>query len=478
MSRRLPMRGGRFAALAAGAACTVAPPPRETVPLHEPPPADWSTVPAATGVIPERWWTGFGDRHLDACVERAFARNFDLAAAAARVEQALAVATIVGAAAEPQIDVGLGIQRARRNFLGFPFAGSAGGVLNNTTTTYGLSVNLSWEIDLWGRLRAGESAAGADVQAAGADFAGAQLSLVGQLCKAWFAVVEARQQLVLAEATVQSFASTTADVRDRYRRGVRPALDAHQAETTLATARANRELRRELLERALRQLDVLVGDHAAGRTTTSDALPAAVPEVPAGLPSALLERRPDLLAAERRLAAAGCRTEVAKAALLPRLSLTGTGGTASLELEDLADTDFRVWSLGVNLLQPLFQGGALRAEVRRTEAVRAEQAALYAGLALRAFAEVEEALAAEALLEQRERALQDAATNARAAAELALERYRLGLTDFLAVADGQRSSFLADAAVIDVRRLRIENRIDLFLALGGGFGNPDAETAP
>src|SRR5690606_19001087 len=154
-------------------------------------------------------------------------------------------------------------------------------------------------------------------------------------------------------------------------------------------ARASSAQRREQQQRAMRQLDVLVGQYPNGRMPIATALPTSLPQVPAGLPSELLRRRPDLQAAERRVAAAGCRVESAQAALYPRLSLTGSAGTQSTDLEDLVDTDFRVWSLGANLLEPLFRGGALRAEVRRQQARRAEAFANYGNAVLTAFAEVE-----------------------------------------------------------------------------------------
>jgi NodT family efflux transporter outer membrane factor (OMF) lipoprotein len=268
------------------------------------------------------------------------------------------------------------------------------------------------------------------------------------------------------------------DVRDRYRRGVRPALELHQAETNLANAEAAANQRREQMQRALQRIDVLAGRYPHGASRTAARLPAGLPAVPAGLPGELLRRRPDLVAGERRLAAAGCRVDAARAALYPRLSLTGSGGTASTDLEDLVDDDFRVWSLGANLLAPLLHGGALRAEVRRQEAVVAEAVAAYAGAVLSAFGEVEGALATEALLGERRAALVRAAQHARSARDLARERWQRGLTDFLAVVDGQRQSFLADSAVIALDRARLENRLDLLLALGGGYDASAQQTTP
>jgi NodT family efflux transporter outer membrane factor (OMF) lipoprotein len=452
------------------AACAASPPP--TAP---PPdvalPERFGTEPGGSGAVRCDWWTTFGDERLDALVRAGLAHNHDLRAALARLEQAAATHRVAASERWPTADAGLDAQRARRLFLGFPFGG--GGVPSSTTTTFGLSLSVRWELDLWGRVRSGESAALADVQAATADHAAAQLSLVGQICRAWFAAIEARAQLALAEATVRTFRGTADDVRDRYRRGVRPALDVHLAETDLANAQASVAERRERVQRAQRVLDVLVGRYPHGDAATPAGLPRELPALPAALPGELLRRRPDLAAAERRLAAAGARTDAARAALYPRLALTGSGGTTSEELEDLVDEDFRVWSIGANLLAPLFRGGALRADVARNEARAAEAAAAYGGIVLRAFAEVENVLAAEADLRARHEAIARAADHATRARDLARQRYQAGLTDFLAVADTQRQAFTADAAALTLARTRLENRIDLFLALGGGYAQDD-----
>lgn len=462
------------------AACASAPPVTQVQELDLALPASWTTpIPAAptpetATSAADAWWQGFGDPELNRLVEAALQNNRDLRAALARLEAAAQSRTIAAAGALPEVDAGFDAQRSRRLFLGFPFAG---GTPSSTTTTFGLSLSLRWELDLWGRVRAGDSAAIADLQAAAADHAGARLSLVAQTCRAYFAAVEARQQLALAEATVVSIRQTAEDVRDRFRRGVRPALDVHLAATNLANAEANVAQRRDALQRASRQLDLLAGRYPRGDAGIAAAMPSTLPPVPASLPGELLQRRPDLVAAERRLAADGCRVDAARAALYPRLSLTASGGTSTEKLEDLVDDDFRVWSLGANLLQPLFRGGALRADIARAQARRAEALANYGSAVLHAFVEVEDTLAATAQLDERQRATTSAANHARLASEMARDRYQLGLADFLATADGQRQAYQADSARLSIERQRLENRIDLFLALGGGFAAPTSDVS-
>ncbi|MCA8973739.1 MAG: efflux transporter outer membrane subunit [Planctomycetes bacterium] len=460
------------------AACATEPPPRVDLDHGVAVPATFAGATADAAPEPDRledgWWQAFGDPRLDAMIVAALEHNRDLRAAAARLTAAASSRTIAAAGALPQLDANLTPQRSRRIFVGFPFGG--GGVPSSTSTTWGLGLNLRWELDLWGRIRSGEAAAIADVQAAAADHAAARLSLAGQVCKAWFAAIEAGQQLALAQATAKAFRQTAEDVRDRFQRGVRPAIDVHLALTSLHNAEASVAQRREQYDAARRVLELLTGRYPAASVALSAALPERVPTVPLGLPSDLMLRRPDLVAAERRLAAAGCRVDAARAALYPKLSLTASGGTTSEDLEDLIDTDFRVWSLGANLLQPLFQGGALRADVARNEARLAESLALYGGTMLMAFAEVENALATQARLTERSDSLTAAATHAARAHELARDRWQSGLADFLLVADGQRQSFQSESARLLMQRLRLDNHIDLILSLGGGFA-ADAEPA-
>jgi len=370
--------------------------------------------------------------------------------------------------------LGLTGSREQLRFIGFPFSGGAGGSASTTFTRYGLSLNLSWEIDLWGRLRAIGSAALADAQAAEAELVAAHLSLAAQAAKAWFAVVEARTQGQLAERTVASYRASLEEVTDRADIGVTSRVDQRLVAADLATAGALLEQRQVVLARQLRQLEILLGRYPAGAVEDSNELPALPGPVPIGLPSELIARRPDVAAAERRVAAARRRVDAADAALLPRLSLTASGGTTSVALGDLLDGDFRVWSIGANLLQPIFEGGRLRARADGAVADASEAIELYADTVLNALAEVEIALSAEAPLQRQEERYAAAVEEATASLALAEDRYRQGIEGFLTVLDARRRVFQNESNRIAVRRLRLETRVDLHLALGGGFelGSP------
>ena len=219
----------------------------------------------------------------------------------------------------------------------------------------------------------------------------------------------------------------------------------------------------------VRQIEVLAGRYPSGRLAGSDLLPRLITPVPAGLPSQLLDRRPDLIAAQRRLLAADHRVAQAQTELYPRLNLTTTGGTSTKSLLDLLNGDFAVWSLLGNLTQPLFQGSRLRRQVETAESVSQENLENYASAVLRAFAEVESALAAEGELNQQLDDLEESAAQAQAALSLAQDRYRQGLSDVLQVLITQRRVFSSQSQVLALRRSLLDNRINLHLALGGGF---------
>lgn len=440
--------------------------PERSTPQTVPLPETW-TAGADRGEIDDHWWTSFEDPGLESLIGRALEYNRDLRATAARLEQAAARARIAGADLRPSLSAGLDASRRRQVFVGFPIPGDE--VPSTTSTSLGLSLSASWEVDLWGRLRAGARAALADFEAAHADYAAARLSLAALTAKAWFGVVEARQQLELAEASAESFRRSAEQVRSRYESGVRPPVDLRLALTRLAEAEALVELRRGRLDAETRGLEVLVGDYPAGAIRSERELPPPPGPLRAGLPADLVARRPDLIAAERRLAAADQRLLEARRSLYPRLSLTASGGTVSDDLRDLLDGDFRVWTLVGNLVAPLFQGGRLRANVDLSAAGRDLALATYAQSVLDAFAEVETALAAEQTLAARESALAEAARQSGAAEALALDRYRSGLDDYIAVLQAQASTLSARSQWLAVRRARLENRIDLHVALGGGF---------
>jgi len=440
-------------------------------------PETWSAPVALPESPGGDWWAYFGDPGLDGTIGQALERNFSLEAAAARIETARAQARIAGAPALPTAEVGLNRTRQRNNFIGLPIPGREDEVLSTINTNIGLSLNVAWEPDVWGRVRASRLASTAELQAAEADLTGARLSLTGQVAKAWFAAIEAARQVGVAGASLESYRLSADRVRARFESGVRPSLDLRLALTEVSRAESNLEQRRQQLDAAKRQLETLMGQYPEGAYALAEDLPRCPRGVPAGLPSELVHRRPDLQAAERRLLAADARIAQSRADLRPRFNLTGATGTATNRFQDLLSGDLLVWSLLSGVTQPLFNNGRLKAQVSQNEAAAREAAALYEDAVLTAYREVETALAADAYLAEQEAALEAATRQAIAAEQLAQQRYRAGLADIITLLQSQRTALDSESALLNLRRARLDNRVDLHLALGGGFSMTVASQA-
>lgn len=467
-----PLLIGLSIFLAASRLCGCASAPkRQTPDISLATPPQWTAgVPGASETLPAdtEWWRDFDNGHLDTLVQEALQQNYSLKAAVARVDQAAAAARIAGAELFPSISAGFQASRRRQNLFGIPIPGT-GGVITTRTTSYGVSLDTNWELDLWGRIRKGQSAAAAEVEASWAELASIRLSIASQTVKAWFALIEANQQVELAEKTVESYRTSAEYVRARYEEGVRSSLDVRLALANLAGAEALLELRKTILDQTTRQLEILLGRYPASRLTADSNLPNVPSTVPGGLPSDLLIRRPDLLSAERRFAAAEARVSEARRAFFPRLTLTASGGTTAQQLADLTNGDFSVWSIAAGLVQPIFQGGRLIANLALSNAASDQALAQYANAILVAFGEVESALFAEEALAKREYFLDEATRQAEAARLLAERQYNAGLVDYITVLETQRRALTSRSEYISIKRERLDARVNLHLALGGGF---------
>ncbi len=442
-------------------------PPRKQVELdfETPQPAQKSQ----TTRIDSAWWHAFGDAQLNQILTEALQKNGNLMAAASNIHAAAAQAKIAGAPLFPQLSGAIQGSKVKQNFFGLPIPGASGGILTSESISYGLSLNVSWELDLWGKLRANKAAAIAQLQASQADYIGAQLSLVGQVCKIWFAVIASKRQMELAKATEENRQLSNDRVKQRYESGLTTSLDLRLSQSNLALAQADYSASQLLYENVQRQLEMLLWQFPAANITHSAALPTLSTDVPAGLSVNLLNRRPDIAASERRLAAAGAIVAGTKRALLPQISLTGSRGTSSNALGDLLNGDFSVWNLAGNILQPLFQGGMLRANVSLAKSQEEIALIQYQNSALQAFAEVGNALSGEKYLKEQEAALRTAVEQALAARELAETQYARGVINFITMLETQRAAFDTERQYLNIGRQRLEARVDLYLALGGGF---------
>lgn len=452
-------------------------------PRDEPPaigiaiPPDFVAADTATEPADERWWTRFGDARLDAFVDRAVADSPAIGQAIARVRQARARADIAGADRLPQADLAFSATRRRLSLdsLGIVVPGeeTGDGPWAYTIETYDLSANVSWEIDLWGRLSAQSAAAQAEFLSSEANLRSARQAVAARTARLYFALVEAGQQAELARRTAANHAETARQIANRVEAGAAQPLDGQLAAANLHAANAGLEQRRETLARLSREFDILLRDYPDGEVEAAAQLPPVPPEPAAGVPAELLARRPDVAAALLDLRAAGFRLTAAERSFLPGIVLTGSAGTSAMELSDLFDPDFFIWSIAGRLLQPVFQGGRLRAQFELRAGERDEALRAYADTVLTALAEVETALAVETFLAGQERELAAASATAQRAVEISRNRYEVGKEPLLTLLESQRRALDARSALLAVHRLRLANRVDLHLALGGGFERDD-----
>jgi NodT family efflux transporter outer membrane factor (OMF) lipoprotein len=449
-----------LAATAALAGCALKTPPdpaelrRQALPNLQVP-ETWATSTALGGKVEEGWLGTFHDPMLNLLVEEALAYNADLRVAGARVEQAAGYARVAAAGMYPAVNL---------------LARGGGKMSGDNSGLQGVALSASWELDVWGRVRYGRAAGESQYASALADLEYARQSLVALVAKSWFLAIEAKMQRQVAVDAVGSAGRLVSLAKDRERVGRGDAMDVANAEANLETYRDTQRQLELSYQQSLRALELLLGRYPAAQVQAPGALPAMPPAIPAGLPSELLERRPDVIAAERRVAAAFYRTGEAQAARLPRISLTASVNTVSSELFVLQERDNPVWSLGAGLVAPIYQGGALKAQVDIRTAEQKQAVAEYARVALRAFGDVENAMSSELAFLEREQILLRANAQSDRALELAKVAFNVGSIDLRPVQQQQLASFASSSALVRVQSEQRIQRVNLYLALGGGFG--------
>jgi NodT family efflux transporter outer membrane factor (OMF) lipoprotein len=420
-------------------------------------PAQWAEKGGMAGTVTSGWLATFADPKLDVLVREAIANNPDLQVAAARVEQAAGYAKAAGATLYPQVHL---------------LARGGGAMSGDSSGLQGVGIFANWELDLWGRVRAGREAAQLQYQSAALDTEYARQSIAALVCKSWFLATEARLQKASAEDMLRASERLVGLAQDRLRVGKGDEYDVTVAQANLQNYR-DTVLQLDLAYRqAVRALEILVGRYPAAALNTPAVFPARPGPVPVGMPSELLERRPDVVAAERRVATAFQRTEEAKAARLPRISLTAAVSTISSELFVLKDRDYPVWSAGASLVAPLYLGGALQSQVEIRTAEQKVAVAEFGRVGARAFSEVESALSSGFNLEERATILARAVSDNERAVDLANVRYRVGSGDQRAVQQQQFALYGVRMALLRVRSEQLVQRVNLHLALGGNFETP------
>jgi NodT family efflux transporter outer membrane factor (OMF) lipoprotein len=444
------------------AACTVGPeyrrPEVATPETYRGAGGDWKRAQPADGLPRGSWWEMFGDPQLNALAQRVEVSNQGIRAAEARFRQAQTLVRQARAELFPVIAGSAAASRSR-----------SPGSPARTASSYDLALDAAWEPDLWGRVRRSVEASAADWQGSAADLESVRLSALATLAQNYIALRTVDTQVQLLKDTVAAFQRSLDLTRNRYAVGVAAKADVVLAEVQLKSGQAELAelgVQRAQLEHAIA---LLVGEPASTFSLAPAPLKAAMPKIPVGVPTELLERRPDIAAAERRVAAANARIGVAESAFYPSLTLSGTGGFSNARFADLIAAPSRFWALGATFAQLLFDGGAREAVTDQARAAHDEEVALYRQSVLTGFQEVEDNLAALKILEE-EALLQDAVVRgARQSVEFALNQYKAGTVNFLNVIVLQAAALNHERAAVNLLGRRLTASVLLVKALGGGW---------
>lgn len=439
-------------------ACQTLPPPSSAEIRQQALPA--VALPAAwkaggdAGAITDNWLAGFNDTQLDALVAEAIAHNPDLRVGAVQVEKAGQYVELARASLRPVVNL----------------FGSGGTKMGSGEALQVVSLSVSWEPDLWGRLRYGRNAAGESHAATQADFEFARQSLAATVARSWFTASETGLQQQIADEMVRSAQQLLALAEQRRQIGPGNEQDVVLARASLGSLQDSAAQMRLAHQQALRALELLLGRYPAAELKARPDLAGLPGPVPAAMPLEMLERRPDLIAAERRVAAAFNRVGEAKAARLPRLVLNANVASLSSEILQLQqDYSNPSAGAGARLLAPIYQGGALQTQVEIRTLEQQEAVAQYARIALRAIGDVENALSGGKTLAERARFLQGNVADQQRALELAQISYRVGKADLRAVLQQQLSANAARQALLRAQSEQLAQRVNLHLALGGRF---------
>jgi multidrug efflux system outer membrane protein len=426
-------------------------------------PGKWQRA-VESGEVRENWLSDFNDVDLTALVDEAMLKNYRLAEQAARVEEARQGVTIVGADRYPS--VALSADYSVRQTV-------VDDDKQDLTDSVNGGIDIAWNVDVWGRLSDLQKEASLSLSATEAQFRDARLQLAADVASAWYQVIAAQQLFDLFDQRRDSLEQSFDIINRGYQQGINNAVDVYLARTSVEQERARVAQQRQTLDEAVARLQLLLARYPDGEWFVGKALPSIEIPIPAGLPSQLLTRRPDIRQSWFNLLSNDAALAAAHKARFPSLRLVGGPSRTSQELSDFLDGSAIAWSLVASLTQPIYQGGRLKAteERARQRVVQAEKQ--YLDLVYLAFAEVENAISRDSSLQGQYEAISSAERDASAAYELSFEQYQRGLISYATVLESQRRAFDSQSTVIDLRNQLLQNRITLYTALGGEFGPAD-----
>ena len=420
-------------------------------------PATWSIETVVNNDVPTQWLESFNDPILLKLIEEGRANNSDLQVAAGNMDKAWLLAKQSGSALTPTVDLSLGGTRSG--------TGAGGASIDDLN----VGLQASWEVDVWGRARAGVRAAEAGAQTAQADYIFAQRSLSANIAKTYFKVIEANLQADISRRNLKILEKIMRIAKTKYDNGMSSAQDVALSRANLAEAQEQLISIEGSQRDAIRALEVLLGRYPNATSEIPNELPDLPPSPPAGMPSEILERRPDIVSAERQIATAFNATDQAKAAQLPRFALTSSFSGSSNSLSDILDPVNTVWQLGANLMAPLIDGGKRKIDVEIATIEQEQAIANYIQKALTAFSEVENNLDQGRVWADRAAALSEARDQSAKAYYIAELRYKEGESDLLDTLQIQQQTISAESNLLSIKRSQLEQRINLYLSLGGSW---------
>lgn len=446
-------------------------------------PDTWTVPFPPSQKISGNWWSAFNDSDFDTFLVRLKTETPDMKTLIQNQKRALYNAKINGASIYPSFNLSARTDTNVQNLSGFGFADSFLSMSSDSTSAnteqssnsvitfenknFGLGVNLQWEIDVWGRLLNARKAAYKNYEAIKYDLSYLEFATLIRGAQLYFSAKEAAAQLALAKVSNQSLVEIRDLVKERYEKGLRPSLDYRLSETSVSTSIITIENRKNLLKTLNRQIEILLGEYPSGKFIKNPDLPIKLPLAPEEIPASIIQKRPDIRSLILKMEAAGHRVAQSKRNLLPGITLDGTIGTSTQEIEKILDKEYGIWNLGMNVSAPLLNGGRLRSAVKIEKSnYEISKQELIKGI-LNAFSEVQQFLEQSESLSIQNDAIKVAVKQSKDAYDLSKERYDKGVTTLESVLNSQRQYNSIQSQHLSIRRQSIENRLSLILAMGG-----------
>ena len=446
-------------------------------------PSSWDLKLTDSSTVIGDWWESFEDSLFNDVLSDFNKSSPDLKTISSRMNVAKQILKINKASRLPSFSLGMNGTSRKQNLTAFGlsddfFGGgpdssqsndSGSGVTSFSSSNFGLNLTMQWELDVWGKLFNRARGASSEYQSAYYDLSFLSFSMRIQLAKLYFSTVESLEQYELSKETYNSVSELADMVSARYDKGLRSSLDLRLTKSSVASSKAQMEIRKQAYLVLVRRLESMLGKYPSGKYVVNSELASKLPSIAIGIPSEILNRRPDIKSSLAKLQAASHKKSESISSLLPSFILTSSTGNSSNDLNDVLNEDYQIWSQGLTVGLPLFQSGSIRANKNIAEENLNIAKQNLIKTIINAYSEVEQTLFAENSNDILLDAYENAAEQAEAAYKLSRERYDSGLVDLIAVMDSQQRWFLSRSQVLAAKKNKIDTRLNLLLAFGGNF---------